>query len=438
MRGMWKILAIVIAMIGLTGCQLEQVENQPAETQVPGQTKMVIATDIHHLASSLKDDGQALLNFVNSGDGKLLQYSDELLEVFVHDIQVQAPDLVVLSGDLTNNGEKESHQELAAYLAEIEKKDIPVFVIPGNHDLRNPFALGFEGAERKRVDSVEPSEFVEIYQEYGYKDAVSKDPNSLSYLVQPTNDLALLMLDTNRYERNMEIGVPNPAGFVREETLQWIEEVLSSLKSTEIIAVMHHNAIPHTDMFVDNFVLDNSEEAMDLLAKYKVRVVLSGHTHIQDLAQDSKTGIFDFTTSAMSVYPHGYGLLSFNQGSIKYSTKPLDVETFAKEKKWKDENLLNFTDFAPQNFVGRSEQKLAKQIPDAFTPKQKEQMLAVMGQLNLAYFAGVEADEKEDIQLLNGYKELREVESPFLQYYIDSILLDETNDNYIEIEREES
>ena len=438
MRRAWRILAITIAMIGLIGCQLEEVENQPVETQAPGQTKMVIATDIHHLASSLKDDGQALLNFVNSGDGKLLQYSDELLEVFVHDIQVQAPDLLVLSGDLTNNGEKESHQELAAYLAEIEKMDIAVFVIPGNHDLRNPFALGFEGTERKRVDSVEPSEFAEIYQEYGYREAVSRDPNSLSYLVQPTNNLALLMLDTNRYERNMEIGAPNPSGFVREETLPWIEEVLSSLNNTEIIAVMHHNAIPHTDMFVDNFVLDNSEEAMDLLAKYKVRVVLSGHTHIQDLAQDPKTGIFDFTTSAMSVYPHGYGLLSFNQGSIIYSTKSLDVETFAKENNWKDENLLNFTDFAPRNFVGRSEQKLAKQIPDAFTPKQKKQMLAVMGQLNLAYFAGVEADEKEDIQQLNGYKELREVESAFLQYYIDSILLDETNDNYIKIEREES
>ena len=398
---------------------------------------MVIATDIHHLATSLKDDGKALMDFVYSGHGKLLQYSDELLEVFVHDVQAQAPDFVVLSGDLTNNGEKESHQELVEYLADIENHGIQVFVIPGNHDLLNPFAMGFEGRKRKRVDSIEPSEFAEIYQEYGYGEALSRDPYSLSYLVQARDDLALLMLDTNRYERNMQIGIPNPSGFVRNETMHWVEEVLSSLKETEIIAVMHHNAIPHSQMFVDNFVLDNSEEMMDLLAEYKVRVVLSGHTHIQDLIQDPETGILDFTTSAMSVYPHGYGVLSLDQGSIIYTTKPLDVETYAKDKQWKDENLLNFIDFEPRFFVSRSEQKLKAQIPDSFTPKQKDEMMTVMGRLNLAYFAGVEADEKEHIQQLKGYKELREVESAFLQYYIESILLDETNDNYMMIEREE-
>jgi hypothetical protein len=98
---------------------------------------------------------------------------------------------------------------------------------------------------------------------------------------------------------------------------------------------------------------------------------------------------------------------------------------------------LNFIEFAPRFFVGRSEQKLKAQISDSYTPNQKEEMMTVMGRLNLAYFAGVEADEKENIQQLKGYKELREVESSFLQYYIESILLDETNDNYIEIESEE-
>ncbi|BES63880.1 cyclic nucleotide phosphodiesterase [Gottschalkiaceae bacterium SANA] len=437
MKKLWGILIIAGALLILPGCQAEAVDKHEAESDLPGHVNMIVATDIHHLATSLKDDGKALMDFVYSGDGKLLQYSDELLEVFVHDVQAQAPDFVVLSGDLTNNGEKESHQELAEYLAEVEKKGIQVFVIPGNHDLLNPFALGFEGRKRKRVDSVEPSEFVEIYQDYGYGEALSRDPHSLSYLVRPTDDLALLMLDTNRYEQNMQIGLSNPSGFVRNETMHWIDEVLSSLNETEIIAVMHHNAIPHSQMFVDNFVLDNSKETMDLLAEYKVRVVLSGHTHIQDLIQDPETGIFDFTTSAMSVYPHGYGLLSLDQGSIIYTCKALDMESYAKEKQWKDENLLNFIDFAPRFFVGRSEQKLKAQIPDSFTPKQKEEMMTVMGQLNLAYFAGVEADEKEHIKQLKGYKELREVESAFLQYYIDSILLDETNDNYMRIEREE-
>ena len=47
---------------------------------------------------------------------------------------MQKADGLILSGDLTFNGEKKSHEELAEKFKKVEKSGAPVMVIPGNHD----------------------------------------------------------------------------------------------------------------------------------------------------------------------------------------------------------------------------------------------------------------------------------------------------------------
>ena len=39
---------------------------------------------------------------------------------------------------------------------------------------------------------------MEIYKSYGYNEAISRDENTLSYLVKPYKNLWLLMLDTTK------------------------------------------------------------------------------------------------------------------------------------------------------------------------------------------------------------------------------------------------
>ena len=91
-----------------------------------------------------------------------------------------------LSGDLTNNGEKKSHQKLANLLGEIERSGkTKVLVIPGNHDIDNPWARSFEGDKQVLADSVSPKEFTKIYGDFGYKEAISRDKKTLSYLATP-------------------------------------------------------------------------------------------------------------------------------------------------------------------------------------------------------------------------------------------------------------
>ncbi|QHQ62275.1 hypothetical protein Ana3638_17020 [Anaerocolumna sedimenticola] len=80
-----------------------------------------VASDIHYLSEKLTDHGVAFEKYISSGDGKQLNYIDNILNAFITDIKKVKPDFLIISGDLTNNGEKESHLDLADKLKTIEK-----------------------------------------------------------------------------------------------------------------------------------------------------------------------------------------------------------------------------------------------------------------------------------------------------------------------------
>ncbi len=204
-----KKLALVILSIAIAfsfvGCKDQFISNSIC-CQIPAggeNIKIFIATDPHYMSKELFDDGgEAFTNFVNMGDGKLIHYSEEIFDAFTYDVENHKPDVLIIPGDLSCNGEKESHMEFAEKLKTIQKMGTCVLVVPGNHDIENSWARKYEGEELIKIDSITPEEFEDIYYAYGYKDAVAKDPNSLSYLATPSEDLWILMLDSAKYKRN--------------------------------------------------------------------------------------------------------------------------------------------------------------------------------------------------------------------------------------------
>ena len=63
---------------------------------------------------------------------------DEILGAFTYEVKNKKPDVLIISGDLTSNGEKKSHVDLAEKLKEIEKAGTAIYVVRGNHDVLNP------------------------------------------------------------------------------------------------------------------------------------------------------------------------------------------------------------------------------------------------------------------------------------------------------------
>ena len=133
--------ALSLALV-LTACAAP--EPTPQARVLPGGIPLtiVVATDLHFLDPAIVREGEAFTAAYAYGDGKQLNYGSQLVDVFVAEMLEQRPAAVLLTGDLTLNGERVSHLELARRLAALPQAGILVLVIPGNHDIQNAFPPG--------------------------------------------------------------------------------------------------------------------------------------------------------------------------------------------------------------------------------------------------------------------------------------------------------
>lgn len=185
-------LALVLAACAPAPQPLPQRQLPSAGTPL----ELAVVTDLHFLSPSLVREGEAFTAAYAYGDGKQINYISQLLEVFLQEMLERRPDAVLITGDLTLNGERVSHLELAERFLPLRQAGIPVLVIPGNHDIGNAFSSGYNRDKLYDVRSVTWQDFAEIYQNCGYGEAVSRDTASLSYLYPLSEDLWLLMVDT--------------------------------------------------------------------------------------------------------------------------------------------------------------------------------------------------------------------------------------------------
>ncbi len=393
----------------------EEVEN----------VEIFVATDFHYISNNINDHGEAFQKMINSGDGRQVNYIEELVDAFVYDVMEKKPNVLIISGDLTHNGEKQSHLDLAKKLKKIKDVGTEVLVIPGNHDVNNPYAREFKEDKQVITDFVTPEEFEEIYSELGYSKAFLKDKNSLSYFTKATNDLWILMLDTNIYDKN--INYPATNGKVKASTLEWIKKCgeLAKDEGAKVVVGMHHNLYEHSDLLYKGFVLDNAEEVLEVFKQYNMNITLSGHIHIQNIMSDESKEVYDIATSAFVVYPTQYGILNYNEDGFTYSTNLVDVESWANSMDIVDENLLNYGQYSKQYFFNSSYNKVYNNIIDggSYTEREAEEMAKTMSLLNVNYFGGTVDNVREEVLNSDGYKLWVENEQGgFLKAYILGML----------------
>lgn len=381
-----------------------------------------VASDIHYLSESLTDNGEAFQEFLNSGDGKQLDYIHEIMDAFENDIKKKKPDVLIISGDLTSNGEKESHLELAQRLTQIEKMGTTVYVIPGNHDISNPYARSFKGDKQYLASYINDKDFSEIYKGFGYKEAISRDKATLSYLAAPSEDVWLLMLDTAQYEDNIALGTPQLGGRIAAETIDWIKQCSDLAKSegAQLIAVMHHNLLNHSDTITEGFTINNSEATVELFQENDINLALSGHIHLQDIKaqKNDKNSTYDVVTGSIGIYPQKYGVLKYSkQNGIDYSTNSVDVEDWSKTNGIADKNLNNFKEYSKKRYGDKIYSKIVSRlaITDTYTSEELKLMGETYKTLNLRYFEGVKEIGTEEIRNSKGFKLWLSSEQNFFQ-----------------------
>ncbi|ELR98506.1 metallophosphoesterase [Gloeocapsa sp. PCC 73106] len=220
----------------------------------------------------------------------LIEVSIPALETAFNHLEQLNIDLLLMPGDLTQDGEKDNHRWLQERLASLP---YPVYVVPGNHDVR--YLSEFEGYIALRDFSV-------YYQDFGYADS-----SKLYYSREVLPGLQLIGLNSNRFDADGQ-----QLGSLDEEQLLWLDTTLAEIENKLVLVMIHHNVIEHLPgqsqhQLGKRYMLDNAETLKQILRKYGVKLVITGHLHVQDVATEGE--LTEITTGSTVSYPHPYRVL---------------------------------------------------------------------------------------------------------------------------------
>lgn len=171
----------------------------------------------------------------------------------VSEINNLHPDMVILTGDITDNGYYREYEQAMKYLAMFEA---PLFAVPGNHDSRN---LGYQS-------------FEELVGERSWK--LTKD-----------DDFTVVGLDSSSPDEDRgHIGLPQHL---------WMEHQLDDcvIDDRFSIVALHHHMVSIPDTGRERNVLSDAGDILKTITTHEVDLVLSGHKHVPNIWKINNTVI---------------------------------------------------------------------------------------------------------------------------------------------------
>lgn len=287
--------------------------------------RIAVMSDLHYLSPDMIADTEDFEHAFNS-DRKLLKESSSVLHEMLERVRADKPDILLVSGDLTKDGEQECHAALAKQLQQLQQ-DVPglkIYVINGNHDIRNYNAKNFNTADGKAVPATrtEPEDFKQIY-DFVYSDptviatftpAEGNKAGGLSYVARPVEGLTVIAMDTCRYSSdNTSIGDDEheTSGAISADLEKWVIEQTAAAKARGdlVIGLEHHGLVPHFDMqptILPMYLVNGYERIAQEYADAGMSVVFTGHMHAVDIAAMTTAAgntFYDIETGSALTYP---------------------------------------------------------------------------------------------------------------------------------------
>lgn len=336
-------LKLVIAAGG--GAALASLPSQAAGAEEAGVTtypanfKFAVMSDIHLFSQDLFGENEDF-HTCEKSDRKMLRESEGILDAALEQVLAAKPNMVIVPGDLTKDGEVACHGLLRSKFDEVREKlaeqgvDTQFYVINGNHDLNNHNAKDFSKGYAQDAVRCDPSTYKseDLWYDFGYSAATEcfdldgTQDGSLSYVARPCNGLTLIAIDTCKY--NVDAGdgslKQETGGHLSEALLAWVcEKAKAARKAGDVvIAMQHHGIIPHFDMeqvAFSDYLVDDYETVREAYADAGISAVFTGHMHSNDIASYETTAgntIYDIETGSLITYPS-----YMRTGSVAFATK---------------------------------------------------------------------------------------------------------------------
>ena len=210
-------------------------------------------------------------------------FNDEMFFEAVNQINDLNPDMVIVTGDITDKGYYSEFQKAVEYLNMIQ---CPLVIIPGNHDSRN---VGYEVFEELFGDR--------------------------SWVLTKDEGLTIIGLDSSEPDvDNGHIGRPQQL---------WMENELnkaSSISNFSIVA-MHHHVIPVPKTGRERNILTDAGDILQSLIDHDVNMVICGHKHVPHIWKMENT-LFVNAGSVSSIklrgrYKNSYNTYHISENNIE-------------------------------------------------------------------------------------------------------------------------
>ena len=383
-----RVFIVIAATTLLLSCAGIHFREPPLSTRaaVYPPARFAVLSDPHLFDESLGTD---------QNDPKLLRESGEILAAAIQRVEELSVGFLLITGDLTKDGELQDHLIMARELARLSRAGVKVYVVPGNHDILNPRAVRFSESGKERVLTVTPDSFAEIYRECGYGDALMRDPGSLSYVAEPRPGLWLVAVDSADYAGNMRKGASVSAAGLTQERIDWIEAVLREAlqRDKAVIVMMHHGVLEHfagQARYFGNYLVNGWQEVSRMLAAFNARAVFTGHFHAQDITvrkmNDGKF-LYDIETGSLVSFPIPVRLVEITaqQKMVITSSFIEDLPSFAARG-------VDFWEYSRQSLARSVVRAVARMMRGVGVSEKEAAIVAPqVAEASLAHFRGDES-----------------------------------------------
>ena len=218
----------------------------------------------------------------NAKDMRFVQISDvrfnsadenQIFEKVIKDVnKLNDVKFVIFTGDNINRPDK---KELAAFLEEAQKLNVPFYIVLGDKDV-------------SRHKDMSKKDYIQIVKKHIRK----YKPESPNYIFE-YNNFVFIAADGSKDV------IPGTNGFYKESVLSWLEEQLNLYSDKNVIIFQHFPLIPPSNR--EAYYTFKPEKYLELLSRHKnVKAVISGHFGAN--SEKTVNGIVHISTAGLPYY----------------------------------------------------------------------------------------------------------------------------------------
>lgn len=290
-----------------------------------------LITDLHYYAPELGTSGKAYIKR-EIQDQVVLKESGAIIDAAIDFIIAdKKTNIVLIPGDLTNNGEALSHKGIIERLQRLKDAGKKIYVTTATHDFNSYDRFPeyssescYFGEEKTPAEPTPREALAEMYRPFGLDEAISIEEESSSYAVMLGKKTRLLALNDDGNGHSFCGYFPKCLDWIKQQT----EEAAENHET--VFAITHHPLLPPMELYPvisQRDMLGNYKEVSTFFADLGIGIIFTGHTHEQNvkfIETEKGNRIYDVNTASLVGHPSPIRKVELSPKEVKIETLHID------------------------------------------------------------------------------------------------------------------